>query len=244
MALGPEDEGEEPPKGADMQYAHRLEAGTILAQQLASSPPLGPAVVAGIPRGGVAVAAPIADRLALPLTVIHAGKLAAPSSPDAPFGAIDEDGRTLLDHKAIVALGITADQIGQARAKAASEVAWQRSVYPHTRQRDLLLGRIVLIVDDGMATGLTLQAAIHYAQRHGCRACVVAVPCASASAAVGIEGSLRRPGDRLVCPIADPDFQGVAAYYRDHFPVSDEEVSLILTRAGHRPAKDGKETRG
>jgi predicted phosphoribosyltransferase len=217
-----------------MRYEGRLEAGRVLASELWKLE-LGPCIVAGIPRGGIIVAGPIADRLGAPLAAVHTRKLSSPQAPEYAFGAMDEDGHAVLEYRSVVALGLGERDVEQVKATVAREVARRAQVYPGKRFADHLPAPTVVLVDDGLATGLTMQAAIGYAQRHGAEAIVVAVPCASERAAYEVRSMLQRPGDRFVCPLVDSEFGAVGAYYRDFRQVTDEEVAKVLGRGVASP---------
>jgi predicted phosphoribosyltransferase len=222
-----------------MRYEGREEAGRILAGELRLLE-LGPCVVAGIPRGGIIVASEVAQRLHAPLTAIHTRKLSSPQAPEFAFGAMDEDGHAVLDYRSVVSLGLGENEIERVKAEVAGEIARRAQSYPGKHLRDLLPGRTVVIVDDGLATGLTVQVAVGYALRHGAEAIVVAVPCASERAAYELKSLLKRPEDRFICPLVDPEFGSVGEHYR-HFPeVEDEEVAERLapgkTKAGAETA--------
>lgn len=209
-----------------MRFHDRVEAGKKLAEALVAvlKPPC---VIAGIPRGGVAVAMPIVERFHLPLTVVYARKLTAPVAPEFGFGAIDEDGHTLLDQRSVAMLGLSAADVGRAKERVAKEIRRRMTTYGVPALAHYLPGAAVVLVDDGLATGLTMRAALEYARRHGAREIVVAVPCASESAAAEFEGS----ADRFVSLVVDPDFQAVGQYYDDFSPVSDDDVIEMLTAA-------------
>jgi putative phosphoribosyl transferase len=210
-----------------MRFEDRLEAGRILAAELRRLE-LGPCVVAGIPRGGVAVAAPIAEALGAPLVAVHTRKLSLPREPELAFGAMDEDGHTVLDYRATVTLGLGESDVEEIKSDVAREMAWRVASYPGPRLADFLPGRTVVLVDDGLATGLTMQAAIAYAHRQGATAIVAAVPCASDRAAYEVGSLLSRSDDRLACLLVDPAFRGVGDYYQDFRPPSDQEVAGLL----------------
>ena len=214
-----------------MLYEGRLEAGQVLAQEL-SHLDLGPCVVAGIPRGGSVVAGPIAQLLGAPLTVVHTRKLSSPQAPEYAFGAMDEDGQAVLDYRSVVTLGLGEAEVERIKAATAGAIARRVGLYPGPRLCDLLPGRTAVLVDDGLATGLTMQAAIGYVQRHGAEATVVAVPCASERAAYEMKSLLQRDGDRFICPEVRPEFGAVGQYYRDFGQVADEDVVELLRRAG------------
>jgi predicted phosphoribosyltransferase len=211
-------------------FADRAEAGRILADRLGPlvKPPY---VVAAIPRGGVAVAIPIVERLACPLTVVYARKLTAPVAPELAFGAIDEDGECLFDETTVSLLGLTPSDIEQARIRVTSEIRRRMSLYRVPPLAHHLPDRTVILVDDGLATGLTMRSAVAYARRHAARSIVVAVPCASTSAAEYFQ----RAADRLVSLVVDPAFVAVGVYYVDFSPVTDEEVLAMLSRAQAAP---------
>lgn len=213
-----------------MDYEGRQEAGRVLASELRRLE-LGSCVVAGIPRGGILVAAPIAQQLGASLGALNTRELFSAEAPEYAFGAVDEDRHAILDYRAMVTLGLGESDVERIKAGVAREMERCLASYPGPRLAHSLLGRTVVLVDDGLATGLTMQAAIAYAQRHGATATVVAVPCASDRAAYEVGSLLCRLDDRLVCPLVAPDFRAVGDYYRDFHQVSDEEVAQILEHA-------------
>lgn len=194
-----------------------------------------PVVVAAIPRGGVVVAEPIAERLGAPLTVVYARKLTAPVAPELAFGSLDEDGQVILDRDIVAMVGLAPTDIERARVRVAAEIKRRMGLYGTPPIGRYLPGSGVVLVDDGLATGLTMRAAVAYARRHGARDITVAVPCSSVQAAE----RFRREADHFVSPVVDPDFAAVGAYYVDFSAVSDVEVTEILKRARQRvPAPD------
>lgn len=217
----------DPDRRREMRYQGRLDAGHALAAELAGLS-LGPCVVAGIPRGGVVVARPIADRLGAPLTALHTRKLAASIAPEVAFGAVDEDGHVVIDYATSVSLGLGDADMARIKAEVGAEIARRRGLYGSAPLSDYLPGRTVILVDDGLATGLTMQAAVAYAQRHGAEAVIVAVPCASVRAARQVASLLHREGDHFVCPIVDDEFGAVGAYYADFRQVQDDDVAELL----------------
>ena len=207
-------------------FQDRAEAGRALAAELA---PLisGPCVVAAIPRGGVAVALPIVERLRVPLTVAYARKLTAPFAPEFAFGALDEDGQMVLDPESVACLGLGPDEVEKAKARVWGEIQRRMTLYRVPPLAHHLPGAVVVLVDDGLATGLTMRAALEYARRHGAREITVAVPCAATEAAE----RFRRAADRFVSLIVDDAFTAVGTYYEDFSPVTDEDVVAMLARA-------------
>ncbi len=207
-------------------FRDRADAGRALADELARvvTPPC---VVAAIPRGGVVVALPIAERLGAPLTVVYARKLTAPVAPELAFGVLDEDGEVILDEGTVRTLGLGPDAVDEAKRRVAGEIRRRMALYRVPPLAGYLPGAAVVLVDDGLATGLTMRAAVAYARRHRAPKVVVATPCASVEAAE----RFRREADQLVCPVVDEDFMAVGAYYRDFSPVPDELVTEMLERA-------------
>jgi predicted phosphoribosyltransferase/pimeloyl-ACP methyl ester carboxylesterase len=221
-----------------MKFRDRADAGRQLAEALA--PVLKPpCVVAGIPRGGVAVALPIVERFQVPLTVVYARKLTAPVAPEFAFGAIDEDGQAIVHAQSVAFLGLSPVDVEQAKERVGREIRRRMTTYGVPALGRYLPEAAVVLVDDGLATGLTMRAALEYARRHGAREIVVAVPCASTSAAREFE----RAADRFLSLLVDPDFMAVGQYYRDFSAVSDDQVIAMLTRArGPAPSQPGVDT--
>jgi putative phosphoribosyl transferase len=211
-------------------FEDRRRAGLALARELTAVIDPAHTVVAGIPRGGIAVAIPIVERFAVPLAMVYARKLTAPQAPELAFGALDEDGHAFIDPRIVAMLALTAQDIERARTRVTTEIRRRMSLYEAPSLAEFLPGRDVVLVDDGLATGLTMRAAVAYARRHGARQIIVAVPCVSSSAAE----RFRREADRLVSLIVDEAFEAVGAYYVDFSPVSDDEVVAMLRRARGR----------
>lgn len=212
-----------PEEDAVSPFHDRAQAGRLLADRLrASLRP--PAVVAAIPRGGVAVALPIVERLELPLTVIYARKLTAPVAPELAFGALDEDGEVIIDAEAVAMLDLEPADIQRAKARVAAEITRRMALYRVPPLAHYLPGAHVVLVDDGLATGLTMWAALAYARRHGASQITLAVPCASTQAAE----RFRREVDHFVSLVVDPAFSAVGAYYLDFSPVPDDAVRAML----------------
>ncbi|MEX2146868.1 MAG: phosphoribosyltransferase family protein [Candidatus Rokuibacteriota bacterium] len=214
-------------------FKNRAAAGRELAARIEALVER-PCVIAAIPRGGVAVALPIAERLAVPLTVSYARKLTDPRAPEVAFGALDEDGDAMIDHATVAALGLGAADVDSARVRVAAEIERRVRLYRVPVLARLVQGAAVVLVDDGLATGLTMQAAIAYARRHGAREVTVAVPCASARAARVIGHA-----DRVVSLVVDEAFEAVGHYYADFTPVTDDDVVAMLARAAEHVPNHG-----
>ncbi len=215
-----------PEEKAVSPFQDRAEAGRRLADRLRAGLAR-PAVVAAIPRGGVAVALPIVERLGLPLTVIYARKLTAPVAPEFAFGALDEDGEIIIDAATVAMLDLEPADIERAKSRVAAEIKRRMALYRVPPLAHYLPGAHVVLVDDGLATGLTMRAALAYARRHGASQITLAVPCASTQAAE----RFRREADHFVSLVVDPEFMAVGAYYLDFAPVPDAAVRMMLEQA-------------
>jgi len=210
-------------------FPDRQGAGGSLAAKLAAlSPP--PTVVAAIPRGGVIVAAASAALLGVPLALVHARKLTAPPQPEIAFGAVDEDGHMVVDYPLIAALRLSDADVEAIKARVSADIRRQRELYAARPLADFLPAESAVLVDDGLATGLTMDAAVAYARRHGAQEVIVAAPCASSRAAARLRGS----ADRFVSLVVDADFEAVGDYYAQFGEVDDSEILALLSRLGRR----------
>ena len=212
-------------------YRDREDAGDRLASLLRTRVQR-TAVVAAIPRGGVIVARPIADRLEVPLALVFVRKVALPRDPELAVGALDADGHATFDTALLRLRPVTLPALAEARDRVMREIERQRRAWSAPELASLLPVETVVLVDDGLATGFTVSAAIAHARRHGAGRVVVAVPYAAALAA----SRIRTEADELVCPEVDPDFQAVGHAYLDFASVADEEVRAALQRPQGRPA--------
>ncbi|MBM3782103.1 MAG: phosphoribosyltransferase [Acidobacteria bacterium] len=206
-----------------MHFTNRAEAGRLLGQRLSHLRGQHPLVL-GIPRGGVPVAAPVAAALAGELDVLLVRKLRTPGALEVAMGAIDEAGHVLRMHP---------DEVRDAASESAwtAEVAAQgaairarRRVISGVRPSAPLRGRLVVLVDDGMATGATMRAAVDAAKRQGAARAIVALPVAAADALAMLDGM----ADEVVCLHVPAWFTGVGAFYEDFGEASDAEVVALL----------------
>ena len=207
-----------------VRFADRRDGGQQLAKALAHLRLVEPVVLA-LPRGGVPVGLEVAHALRAPLDVFVVRKIGAPGHKEYAIGAIAEGGTPIFDAAAVHALELARDQLeGLARVERA-ELDRRVRRYRGARPLPPLAGRDVVLVDDGLATGLTAEAAVRAVKEHEPRRVIVAVPaCAPESRA-----RLEQIADEVVCVIAPPEFHAVGQWY-DHFDqTSDAEVAAALT---------------
>lgn len=205
------------------RFADRRDAGHRLAVQLLPLAEQKPVVVA-LPRGGVPVAAEISAALAAPLEIFAVRKLGAPHNPEYGIGAIAEDGTRLLDPEALAVLGIDGGVLEQIVAREAAEVRRRVAAYRGNRSPLPLAGRTVIVVDDGVATGVTDTTALRALRHQGPRRLILAVPVCAADSVARLEDE----ADELVCLNAPPLLYGIGHWYRDFSQVSDREVLAAL----------------
>ncbi|RDI74448.1 Phosphoribosyl transferase domain-containing protein [Gaiella occulta] len=214
------------------RFRDRREAGRLLAERLTDLRDEQPLVL-GLVRGGVPVAFEVASALEAPLDVLVVRKLGAPRQPEYAIGAIAEDGTCVVDWDAAAPLGLGAAQVNRLIARESIEVRRRVARYREGRTPLDVTGRTVVVVDDGVATGLTDLVAVRAAHRAGARKIVVAVPvCAAPSMA-----RLRREAADVVCVIAPRVLGGVGRWYDDFSQVDDDEVVALLAASAERTGK-------
>ena len=205
------------------RFRDRRDAGQRLADRLLPLAAEKPVVV-GLPRGGVPVAGEVAAALHAPLEILAVRKLGAPHNPEYGIGAIAEDGTRVFDAEALAVLGISGGVLDSIVGRETAELRRRVAAYRGDRPAMELRDRTVVVVDDGVATGVTDTAALRAIRRRGPRRLVLAVPvCAPDSAA-----ALRAEADEVVCLAEPPQLYGVGQWYRDFSQVSDQEVISAL----------------
>jgi len=208
-------------------FRDRRDAGRRLAPLVAAAHPVAP-VVYGIARGGVPVAAAIADALGAPLDVVLVRKVGAPGQREYAIGAVAEGGVRVLSARALERLRIPHAQARDLLAEVETELAALGQRFGASRARVVSpAGRTAVIVDDGLATGLTALAAVRSLRVRGASRVFIAAPVASRDAAE----SLRGEADAVVCFAEPEELWAVGYWYADFSPTTDEEV-LELLRAG------------
>jgi putative phosphoribosyl transferase len=216
-------------QGVD-RFGDRRDAGRQLADALTPLAAEDPVVVA-LPRGGVPVAREVADALGAPLEVLAVRKLGAPHNPEYGIGAIAEGGTRVFDPEALAVLGIDGRALDAIAARESAELKRRVEAYRSGRPQMALAGRTAIVVDDGVATGVTDTAALRAIRKQRPRRLVLAVPvCAPDSL-----DRLRDEADDVVCLLAPAHLYGVGQWYRDFSQVSDREVVAALSAAGVSP---------
>lgn len=209
------------------RFTDRTTAGRLLGAELARLGWNRPVVLA-LPRGGVPVAAGVADALDAPLDVVVARKVGAPMQPELAVGAVTADGVAFFDDATLGALHLTRDGIADLVAETVEEARRRQKLYGAAATPEVA-GRDVLIVDDGLATGLTALAAVHAVKARDPLSVSLAVPVGSPAAV----RRLQQAADAVYCLRQPPMFQAVGQWYRDFTQVSDAEVdALIAAHAG------------
>ena len=223
--------------GAVILFEDRGDAGRRLAERLAFYTEERPVVFA-LPRGGVPVGAEVARSLGAPLEVIVSRKLGAPGQPEFGIGAVAPGGVRVLNERAVRALDIGEDYLNMISARESAEAERRLRLFRgEGRPYPDLDGRTAILVDDGLATGVTARAALLALRRLAPWRLVLAVPvCAPQTANL-----LRRETDDLICLLDPPDLEAIGLWYRNFDQVPDGEVVRLLEEARRRTERDTTE---
>jgi len=213
------------------RFADRRDAGRQLAERLLPLAAEDPVVLA-LPRGGVPVGREVALALEATLEFLAVRKLGAPHNPEYGIGAVAEDGTRVIDPEAVAVLGITGGTLDAIVERETAELRRRVTAYRGERPPRDLSERTVIVVDDGVATGVTDTAALRAVRHQGPRRTILAVPVCALDAAT----RLREEADDVVCLLAPALFYGVGQWYRDFSQVSDQEVVATLREFDHAAA--------
>lgn len=205
-------------------YRDRRHAGQVLAGELRAYAGRSDVVVLGLPRGGVPVAAEVAKALGAPLDVFVVRKLGAPRREELAMGAIASGGVRILNDDVVRTLRIEQDVIERTTELETRELKRRERLYRGDRPPLELAGRVAILVDDGLATGSTMRAAIAAARLHGPSEVVAAVPVAAPS----VCASLRSVADRVVCAVTPAHLYAVGQWYRNFTQTSDDDIADLL----------------
>jgi len=219
-----------------MRFRDRVDAGRQLAARLSEYGGRSDLLILALPRGGVPVAFEVASRLGVPLDVFLVRKLGVPGHPELAMGAIAAGGVEVLSDDLIRDLGIPHALVQQTAVRERLELDRRDRLYRGTRRPPIVGGRVVILVDDGVATGSTMEAATIALRRMAPAGIVVAVP-------VGAPETCERIGriaDRVVCLLMPDSFSAVGLWYEEFGQTSDEEVKRLLAAAWSRGRPDGE----
>ncbi len=205
-----------------VMFENRSHAARVLAKALAGYRGRNPLVLA-IPRGAVPMARELADALGGELDVVLVRKLGAPGNPEYAVGSVDETGWSWIEPHA-AALGADARWLAEEKARQLAVLARRRTQYSARKPPIDPRGRIVIVIDDGLATGATMHAALHSVRARGPARLICAVPVAAASSLQALQGL----ADEFVCLYAPADFGAVGNFYLDFSQVEDSEVIECL----------------
>jgi putative phosphoribosyl transferase len=210
-----------------MVYRDRQGAGTELAKSLAGYARRTDTVILGLTRGGVPVASAIASLLSLPLDAFVVRKLGVPGHDELAMGAIATGGVRVVNDDVVEALRIDEPVLDRIAERESRELARREHIYRGQRPPIEVRGRTVILVDDGLATGSTMRAAVEALRRRDPTRIVIAVPTGSARGCEALHGVVAE----VVCPLRPEPFVAVGLYYRDFGEVTDDEVRGYLDAA-------------
>jgi predicted phosphoribosyltransferase len=210
-----------------MQFLDRREAGRRLAARLDSYRGRSDVTVLALPRGGIPVGFEVARALDAPLDVFVVRKLGVPGQEELAMGAIASGGAVYINCEVVTALGISEKDLNELAEAEAAEVVWREQLYREGRRPLELHGRTVLVVDDGLATGSTMQAAIRALRGLNPARIVVAVPVAPAE----ICEELAQQADQVICLATPEPFLAIGQFYEDFSQTSNAEVRRLLREA-------------
>jgi putative phosphoribosyl transferase len=216
----------------DRAFANRIEAGRQLAERLEKYADRDDVIVLGLPRGGVPVASEVANRLRAPLDVFIVRKLGVPGFEELAAGAIASGGVRVLNEDVVRAIPHADQAIEAVTARETTELRRREEIYREGRPAPELRDRVASLVDDGLATGATMRAAIKALRQSGVAKIVVAVPVGPPDTCHEIE----EQADETICLSMPEFFQAVGQYYEDFSQTTDDDVRELLGRA----AKENK----
>ncbi len=212
-------------------FRDRTHAGQVLAEKLAPYAGRDDVIVLGLPRGGVPVAYKVARALGAPMDAFIVRKLGVPGQEELAMGAIAGGGVRVLNPEVVRLVGITPAQIEAVAEREGRELARRERLYRMDRPQPDLTDRIVILIDDGLATGATMRAAVAAVRQAHPAKIVVAVPVAPPETCQ----ELAAEADEVVCALTPEPFYGVGLWYDQFEQTSDQEVRNLLARATDEP---------
>jgi putative phosphoribosyl transferase len=213
-----------------MYFPDRFEAGQFLAQKLSTYREKADVVVLALPRGGVPVAYEVAKYLDAPLDVFLVRKLGVPGHEELAMGAVADGGVVVLNEDVVAPLNIAEETIREVIHQEREKIRQQRENYRDGQPAPAIQGRTVILVDDGLATGSTMRAAVAALKKQAPKRLIVAVPVGAAETCAELGGEV----DEIVCGITPDHFMAVGMWYDDFSPTSDNTVRALLHEASHR----------
>ena len=210
-----------------MSFHDRKTAGEALAKSLIKYKEHSDAIVIGLPRGGVVVGYEIAKALKAPLDIVTPRKIPAPGNPEFAIGAVAEDGEAFLDQMLIEAGNVSRKYLEKTIDEKEREAKRRASLYRDNHEAHDLKDKIVILVDDGIATGSTMHAAIHYIKRQKPKKLILAIPVAAPDSLEKIRPEV----DELIVLETPHDFSAVGQFYTHFEETSDEEVIDLINSA-------------
>lgn len=213
-------------------FANRRQAGRLLAAELAEYGGRNDVVVLGLPRGGVPVAAEVARELGAPLDVLVVRKLGAPGREELAIGAIGEGGVRVLNAGLVDSLGLGETDIDRLAARETKELERRVTAYRGVHEALDVTGKIVLVVDDGVATGATMRAGLQALRARGAAKIVAAAPVGAADSVA----SLQADADEVIVLETPEWFSAVGQWYEDFGQTSDDQVRDLLADNRRRRA--------
>lgn len=208
-------------------FPDRVQAGEALAERLAQDGSWQDALVLALPRGGVPVAFEVAQRLGLELDILVVRKLGVPGNPELAMGAIASGGVRVMNDDIVHYIHISRAEIDGTIAQETHELLRREQAYRSDRPQPTIEGRAVILVDDGLATGATMRAAVQAVRKMGAGSITVAVPVAAPDSVAQLEPL----ADRIVCLYLPHDLYAIGRWYQNFDQTSDRQVMELLQRA-------------
>ncbi len=209
------------------KFYDRHDAGKILAEELKPYANNANAIVLALPRGGVPVAYEVAKTLSIPLDVFIVRKLGVPGHEELAMGAIASGDTVVFNEEIVSSFNIPASAIDSVIQSEQQELQRRESTYRDNRPLPILTDKTIILVDDGIATGATMRAAIKALRKHKPADIIVAVPVAALSTCEEMAGL----ADKIVCPLKPVNFYAVGLWYENFSQTSDDEVTELLAKA-------------
>lgn len=211
----------------DMSFRDRHEAGQFLAQKLLQYRDEPETIVLALPRGGVPVAFEVAKALDAPLDIFLVRKLGVPGHEELAMGAVADGGVVVLNEDVVGPLNIPEDIIEDAIRRESRTIQKQRAKYRDGQPAPAIQGRTVILVDDGLATGSTMRAAVAALRKQRPKRLIIAVPVGAPDTCAELGSEV----DEIICAIMPQHFMAVGIWYDDFSPTSDGTVRALLSEA-------------